>query len=99
MGKLRYPLLIGAGALLLRRQFDEMFALALAMAVWTGVILALRMAPSIATIKSRLPSLRECLALCAGLGTSYLGFGMADDVLLSALLRPDTGRAPVSERI
>src|SRR6185312_2395024 len=98
MGKLRYPLLIGAGALLLRRQQEDLFALALAMAIWTGLILAVRMAPSIATIRSRLPSLRECLALCTGLATAYLGFGVADDVLLSALLRP-SGRGPVSERI
>jgi hypothetical protein len=94
-----YPVLIGAVMLALRRQHDEFLVLAFAMMIWAGLVLGLRMAPSITTMASppRLPSLREGLAILVGLAIAYIGFGIVDEFLAIALrLSADSHSKPVS---
>src|ERR1700754_5150790 len=80
--RLWHLILAGVAAVALRRASDVFLLPAVAATIATGVMLAVRISPALASLrdKPRFPSPREWLSISAGLAVAYIGFGILDEI-------------------
>ena len=80
--KLWHLLLAGMVVVALGHGRDFLLPLLFAVVVATGIAFAVRLAPSLATLRMqpRLPTGRELLAILLGLVAAYIGYGIADEM-------------------